>query len=161
MALRVSPHPTTRIVSPVQSRFFSGTSRPSGSVGEPEALGVDDGVVPSGPAFDGADVPVVKPTITPAVTPTRADTRSAAVPRAFQRMTVRLDRGSKGCLRSSTERPQSHRAEQLVHVVGRQQAAVRGGVDQPERRVRHRAPTVEGETRVPALQLRGPQVDVL
>src|SRR6478735_8108808 len=113
MALRVSPHPTTRMVSPVQSTFISGTSRPSGSFGEPEALGVEDGVLSSGPALDGDDVPVVKPTITPAVTPTRADTRSAAVPRASQRITVRLDRGRKGCLRSSTERPQGHRAEQL------------------------------------------------
>ena len=57
MALRVSPHPTTRMVSPVQSTFVRGTSRPSGSFGEPEALGVDDGVLSSGPALDGATCP--------------------------------------------------------------------------------------------------------
>src|SRR5829696_1462386 len=109
---RVSPQPTTRMVSPLQSMFSSGAPRPSGSSGELEALGLDVGVS-SGPALAGGVLPVVKPTTTPAVTPTRADTRSAAVPRASQRIAVRLDRGRKGCHRSSSERPQRHRAQQV------------------------------------------------
>ena len=75
----VSPQPTTRMVSPVQSRFSRGTSRPSGSSGRARGARARRRVSrrrrPS-----TAGVPVVKPTITPAVTPTRADTRSADRP---------------------------------------------------------------------------------
>ena len=153
---RRSPRPGSS--SPMQSRFSKRhpeVERVAVGLGEAVESGV--GIVGAGVA----GVPVVKPTTTPAVTPTSADTRSAIVPRASQRIPLRrLGPGSVAFAHQSSDLSAISRSRPCMACAG-QAAAVRGGVDQPERRVRHGPCLVRRQLTMATAQLLGPEVDVL
>ena len=85
---------------------------------------------------------------TPAPMPSTAATRGATTQHAPSSL-------------GDPERGEGHPGEQLAHPLVGQQAAVRGGVDQAERRVRHRPGAVRAQPVVQLAEPAGPEVDVL
>src|SRR5687768_4146420 len=92
------------------------------------------------------------PTTSAVVTPPPAPTTMAAARTASRTRMRRTLRDAEGAER--------HPGQQVVHGLVGEQAAVRGGVDQPEGGVRHRPGPLEAEVAVHPAELVGPEVDV-